>query len=268
MGVREGPGDPARRTHRCTRPWTTSSRPPTGSCGSCPAPTSATRAARATRASARTASIRRGSSSPRCTRTSPTSSPRNWISRSASSATGPDRSPRRQREWTGLPEGIAVAVGNVDAHVTVAAADAMEPGQLVAIMGTSTCHVMNSDVLRDVPGMCGVVDGGILERQLGIRGRAIRRGRHLRLVRRQLRPGELPRRGPQARHVAARVPHRARRPPAGRPTRTGRTGLAQRKPFGAGRSRTVRRHRSGRPWRRPASTCTGRCWRPRRSARG
>jgi L-ribulokinase len=30
-------------------------------------------------------------------------------------------------------------------------------------MGTSTCHVMNSDVLRDVPGMCGVVDGGIAE---------------------------------------------------------------------------------------------------------
>jgi L-ribulokinase len=66
-------------------------------------------------------------------------------------------------EWTGLPEGIAVAVGNVDAHVTVAAADALDSGQLVAIMGTSTCHVMNSDVLREVPGMCGVVDGGILD---------------------------------------------------------------------------------------------------------
>lgn len=63
--------------------------------------------------------------------------------------------------WTGLPEGIAVAVGNVDAHVTVAAADALEPGQLVAIMGTSTCHVMNADVLREVPGMCGVVRDGI-----------------------------------------------------------------------------------------------------------
>ncbi|OBF09970.1 ribulokinase [Mycobacterium sp. ACS4331] len=66
-------------------------------------------------------------------------------------------------QWTGLPEGIAVAVGNVDAHVTVAAADALQPGRLVAIMGTSTCHVMNSDVLREVPGMCGVVDGGISE---------------------------------------------------------------------------------------------------------
>jgi L-ribulokinase len=28
-------------------------------------------------------------------------------------------------------------------------------------MGTSTCHVMNSDVLAEVPGMCGVVEGGI-----------------------------------------------------------------------------------------------------------
>jgi L-ribulokinase len=64
--------------------------------------------------------------------------------------------------WTGLPEGIAVAVGNVDAHVTAPAAQATEPGQMVAIMGTSTCHVMSSDVLREVPGMCGVVDGGIV----------------------------------------------------------------------------------------------------------
>jgi L-ribulokinase len=65
-------------------------------------------------------------------------------------------------ECTGLPEGITVAVGNVDAHVTAPAAVAVEPGQMVAIMGTSTCHVMSSDVLSEVPGMCGVVDGGIV----------------------------------------------------------------------------------------------------------
>ena len=57
--------------------------------------------------------------------------------------------------WTGLPEGIAVAVGNVDAHVTAPAAQAVEPGQMVAIMGTSTCHVMNGESLHEVPGMCG-----------------------------------------------------------------------------------------------------------------
>jgi L-ribulokinase len=65
--------------------------------------------------------------------------------------------------WTGLPEGIAVAVGNVDAHVTAPAAKAVEPGQMLAIMGTSTCHVMNGTSLAEVPGMCGVVDGGIME---------------------------------------------------------------------------------------------------------
>ena len=63
--------------------------------------------------------------------------------------------------WTGLPEGIAVAVGNVDAHVTAPAGNSIAPGQMVAIMGTSTCHVMNGAELREVPGMCGVVDGGI-----------------------------------------------------------------------------------------------------------
>jgi len=74
----------------------------------------------------------------------------------AGSLTGP------AARWTGLPAGIAVAVGNVDAHVTPPAANAAGPGQMVAIMGTSTCHVMNAARLSEVPGMCGVVDGGIV----------------------------------------------------------------------------------------------------------
>jgi L-ribulokinase len=69
--------------------------------------------------------------------------------------------------WTGLRQGIPVAVGNVDAHVTPPAADAIEPGQMVLIMGTSTCHVMNGDRLAEVPGMCGVVDGGIVAGRWG-----------------------------------------------------------------------------------------------------
>jgi L-ribulokinase len=63
---------------------------------------------------------------------------------------------------TGLPEGIAVAIGNVDAHVTVPAAGPVAPGKMVAIMGTSTCHMVNGTELAEVPGMCGVVDGGIV----------------------------------------------------------------------------------------------------------
>lgn len=64
--------------------------------------------------------------------------------------------------WTGLNEGIAVAVGSVDAHVTAPAAQAVEPGHMLAVMGTSTCHVMSHEALAEVPGMCGVVDGGIV----------------------------------------------------------------------------------------------------------
>lgn len=65
-------------------------------------------------------------------------------------------------EWMGLHTGVVVAVGNVDAHVSAPPAQAVNPGQLVAIMGTSTCHIMSSDVLREVPGMCGVVEGGVV----------------------------------------------------------------------------------------------------------
>ncbi|MFE1792966.1 ribulokinase [Streptomyces sp. NPDC059525] len=69
--------------------------------------------------------------------------------------------------WTGLRPGIAVAAGNVDAHVTAAAARAVEDGQLLAIMGTSTCHVVNAPVLADIPGICGVVSGGVIEGAYG-----------------------------------------------------------------------------------------------------
>ena len=68
---------------------------------------------------------------------------------------------------TGLPIGIAVATGNVDAHVTAPAAQAISPGQMLAIMGTSTCHVMSGNDLADVPGICGVVDGGIIAGKFG-----------------------------------------------------------------------------------------------------
>src|SRR4026209_1881705 len=34
---------------------------------------------------------------------------------------------------------------------------------MVAIMGTSTCHVMNAERLHEVDGMCGAVEGGIIK---------------------------------------------------------------------------------------------------------
>lgn len=63
--------------------------------------------------------------------------------------------------WTGLHPGTPVAVGNVDAHVTAPAARAIAPGQMLAVMGTSTCHVVNSETVTEVSGMCGVVRDGI-----------------------------------------------------------------------------------------------------------
>ncbi|PWU49096.1 ribulokinase [Micromonospora globispora] len=63
--------------------------------------------------------------------------------------------------WTGLPAGIAVAAGAIDAHVTAAGARAVEPGRMLAVLGTSTCLIMNSDTCHEVPGVCGVVERGV-----------------------------------------------------------------------------------------------------------
>ena len=122
-------------------------------------------------------------------------------------------------QWTGLPVGLPVAVGNVDAHVTAAAANCLEPGQLLAIMGTSTCHVMNSDVLREVPGMCGVVDGGIVDGLLGLRSGTVGCRRHLLVVHQQLRPGLRRGAGPRPQHLRPRPADRVGR----RPTRRSST---------------------------------------------
>lgn len=64
--------------------------------------------------------------------------------------------------WTGLPVGIAVAVANVDAHVTAPAVQATSPGQMVMIMGTSTCDILVGESLQEVEGMCGVVRDGVI----------------------------------------------------------------------------------------------------------
>ena len=62
---------------------------------------------------------------------------------------------------TGLRPGTAVAVGNVDAHVTVPAVKIDGPGKMLAIMGTSTCHILLGTEEKSVPGICGVVEDGV-----------------------------------------------------------------------------------------------------------
>jgi len=70
-------------------------------------------------------------------------------------------------KWTGLRPGTAVAIANVDAHVSVPAATVTEPGRMVAIMGTSICHMVLGQQERLVPGICGYVEDGIIPGYFG-----------------------------------------------------------------------------------------------------
>ena len=70
----------------------------------------------------------------------------------------------------GLAPGTAVASGNIDAHVQVAGVNAVRPGQLTAIMGTSSCYVVNHEEYRDGPGVFGTVYGGAVDGLWGFEG--------------------------------------------------------------------------------------------------
>jgi L-ribulokinase len=65
---------------------------------------------------------------------------------------------------TGLPEGLPVAVGAIDAHLGGVGAG-VAPGTLVKIIGTSACDMMVvpfAEKLADIPGLCGIASGSIL----------------------------------------------------------------------------------------------------------
>jgi L-ribulokinase len=76
-------------------------------------------------------------------------------------------------EWAkelGIPESVVIAVGAFDAHMGAVGAG-VAPGTLVKIIGTSTCDIMihpNSRGLQDIPGVCGIVDGSVMEGYYGI----------------------------------------------------------------------------------------------------
>lgn len=69
--------------------------------------------------------------------------------------------------FSGLAVGTAVAVANVDAHVSVPALGITKAGNMLMIMGTSTCHILLGDEEKIVPGMCGVVEDGVLPGFMG-----------------------------------------------------------------------------------------------------
>lgn len=63
-------------------------------------------------------------------------------------------------EITGLKVGTPVAVSVIDAHVAIPGARVYKPGQMLASIGTSTCHILLSEKEIQVPGICGVVADG------------------------------------------------------------------------------------------------------------
>ncbi len=76
-------------------------------------------------------------------------------------------------EWAprlGLPEGIAIAIGEFDVHYGAIGAGVGE-GTLVKVIGTSTCDcgvVKANKEVADIPGICGIAKGAILPGYYGI----------------------------------------------------------------------------------------------------
>ena len=62
----------------------------------------------------------------------------------------------------GLPESVAVAVGNVDSFVSVPGAGVESPGTFVMVVGTSICDLVVDPREVRLPGITGVVGDGIL----------------------------------------------------------------------------------------------------------
>ena len=67
----------------------------------------------------------------------------------------------------GLPVGTPVSTATIDAHAGVPGAGAAEPGTLVLVLGTSSCHMLNSTLEQSVPGVAGIVPDGILSGYCG-----------------------------------------------------------------------------------------------------
>ena len=65
-------------------------------------------------------------------------------------------------EITGLCEGTALALPMIDAHASMAGLNITGDGDIVMIIGTSTCHVLNSEKKSDVSGIFGYVKDGVI----------------------------------------------------------------------------------------------------------
>lgn len=63
---------------------------------------------------------------------------------------------------TGLYEGTAVAVADLDATCALVGAGLTKPGQMLILIGTSNCHMLIGEGEKEVPGMCGVVQDSMI----------------------------------------------------------------------------------------------------------
>ncbi|GHF45453.1 L-ribulokinase [Deinococcus metalli] len=66
------------------------------------------------------------------------------------------------RQRCGLPNCPVVAVSTIDAHAAALGLGLTGSGELTAILGTSACYLISSTEELAVPGISGVVDGGII----------------------------------------------------------------------------------------------------------
>jgi len=70
-------------------------------------------------------------------------------------------------KWMKLNPGTPVATGILDGHAAAPAATVNEPGKMAMILGTSFVHMVLSTKEYRVPGMCGMVEDGIIPGMIG-----------------------------------------------------------------------------------------------------
>ncbi|MBP3667283.1 MAG: ribulokinase [Clostridia bacterium] len=63
---------------------------------------------------------------------------------------------------TGLPAGTPVALPMIDAHAVLPALGMTRAGDLTVILGTSTCHILNAAEAKEVTGICGYTEDGVI----------------------------------------------------------------------------------------------------------
>ena len=68
----------------------------------------------------------------------------------------------RGAELTGLKVGTPVSLPMIDAHAAMPALNITDDGDLMLIVGTSACHILNSGDIKNVDGICGYVKDGVI----------------------------------------------------------------------------------------------------------